>query len=307
MKIHLHRAYSFMLLGSRSNQEDSRFPDQDVQPAGQRYFIVCDGVGGHDKGEVASGIVATTLGHTLMKCDWNEDFTNADFGRALDNAYNALDNNSTPSNRDMATTMALAAFHGCGMTLAHIGDSRIYHIRPNEGIIYRSDDHSMVNTMVHNGMITPHEATRDARRHIITRYMSPTDADQTRSMATVLRTADVKDDDYIILCSDGVLQSIDDDMMIDIIDHATSDEQIINRMKSCCAASTDNSTAILIHVERVEPEAETIEPGADNGSNTLRRDNNETGVVNIASTMRKHGRNTVHDILNFAKRLIGIK
>lgn len=308
MKISLRQAYSFILLGKRSNQEDSRFPDMDVLPPNQRFFIVCDGVGGHAKGEVASGLVANTIGSALMQFDWSKDFTNADFGRALDKAYNALDANAANNNHDMATTMVLAAFHGSGMTLAHIGDSRIYHIRPDDGIIYRSDDHSMVNTMVHNGMITPDEAETDKRRHIITRYMSPTDADQTRCMATVLQTADVKDGDYVFLCSDGVLQSIDDEMLIDIMGNATSDEQIIAQMKERCQASSDNSTAILIHVDHVEyaDGAGALRHGNADG-NTIRCDNNEAGVVNIASTLRTNPNKPKCGIWSFLKRIFGIK
>lgn len=300
MRINLRQTFSFILLGTRSNQEDSRFPDMDVLPADQRFFIVCDGVGGNASGEVASGLVAKTMGAALSGFDWNENFTNADFGRALDKAYNALDANAVHHNNEMATTMVFAAFHGHGLTLAHIGDSRIYHIRPAEGIIYRSDDHSMVNTMVHNGMITPDEAKSDRRRHIITRYMSPTDYDQTRCMATVLQTADVKDGDYIILCSDGVLQSIDDDLMIDIIGNAASDEQIISDMRDKCRSSSDNSTAMLIHVDHVEYDSSADVMHQDNtDGNTVRCDYNEAGVVNIASTHR-----TQQKILNYIKRIL---
>lgn len=287
MRIELRQAYSFILQGARDNQEDSRFPETDMPQPGQRFFIVCDGVGGHEKGEVASKLVCQSMGALLAKHDWTENFSNADFGHVLDTAYNELDANATASNRDMATTLVFAAFHGGGMTLAHIGDSRIYHIRPDEGIIYRSDDHSMVNSMVHSGMITPDEATCDSRRHIITRYMSPTDSDQTRCMATVLRTADVKEGDFVFLCSDGVLQSVDDDILIEIISSHNSDLEIINEIKRRCQKSTDNSTATLIHVGHVERDVLNADiHSLEESSNTAFYDHNEDGTINIASNSR---------------------
>lgn len=54
MKIHLHEAHSFCQLGQRANQEDARWPDTDAPDTAQRFFVVCDGVGGNEKGEVAS-------------------------------------------------------------------------------------------------------------------------------------------------------------------------------------------------------------------------------------------------------------
>ena len=155
-----------MLLGQRSNQEDCRWPQEDVIDAHQRFFIVCDGVGGQDKGEVAS---------SLENFDWNEEFTNAAFAEVLDEAYNALDHQATNANNGMATTFTLVVFHTGGVAMAHIGDSRIYHVREHEGIIYRSSDHSLVNNLVHRGVLTPQQASVDPRRNIITRYMAPTD------------------------------------------------------------------------------------------------------------------------------------
>ena len=301
MIIHLRQSYSFILQGKRENQEDSRFPDKDMPDASQRFFIVCDGVGGHSKGEVASRLVANSMGSLLSKFDWKENFSNADFRHVLDVAYNELDANAVSANRDMATTLVLAAFHDGGMTLSHIGDSRVYHIRPNEGIIYRSDDHSMVNTMVHNGMITPDEATIDNRRHIITRYMSPTDADQTRCMATVLRTADVQDGDYVFLCSDGVLQCIDDDALLDILSRNNDDRIVMEEIKRRCIDSSDNSTATLIHIDKVEQGLPLYHQLTLDDNNTAYYNHNEDGVVNIASTMRT--RKKSNGLISFLKGL----
>ena len=69
MKISTAIGYSFKQDGARDHQEDSRFPDDNTSQSGQKFFVVCDGVGGSEKGEVASGIVASTIGdgHTLRQ------------------------------------------------------------------------------------------------------------------------------------------------------------------------------------------------------------------------------------------------
>lgn len=288
MKFQLFQPLSFILLGQRSNQEDCRWPDCDEIDAKQHFFIVCDGVGGQEKGEVASNLVTKTIAHALEQFDWNNEFDNAAFASVLDEAYNALDRQATDANKGMATTFTLLVFHAGGVAMAHIGDSRIYHIRAHEGIIYRSNDHSLVNSLVHRGVLTPEQASVDPRRNIITRYMAPTDADQTRSMANLLNTKDVKQGDYFFLCSDGVLQSLDDDTLMEIMEDDSDNAEKMRRIKNLCADSSDNSTAIMIQVKDVENDPrDNLAHIPDDPGQTMVVNENEEGVVNIASQNRK--------------------
>ena len=154
MKIKINQPYSFYQLGRRDNQEDARFPDSDKPENPLPFFVVCDGVGGLDKGEVASRTVCESFEETLSEFDWSEKLEVSDFENALGKAYEALSDVVNSSTKDMATTMTFVGFHRGGATMAHIGDSRIYHIRPEVGIMYRSDDHSLVNALVRSGNIT---------------------------------------------------------------------------------------------------------------------------------------------------------
>ena len=251
MQIKLSQAYSFCQQGQRDNQEDARFPNVDQASVKQRFFVVCDGVGGCDKGELASRIVSSTFGEALSAFDFNRDFSNADFRMALDQAFDALDDAAQKGNGDMATTLTFAAFHAAGATLAHIGDSRIYQIRPRQGIVYRSDDHSLVNQMVHSGIITPEEAEHHPQRNVITRCMEPVSEDQARSMATVFQTTDIQKNDYFLLCTDGVLHCLTDDQLVDLLATDQTDEQKIHLMAQMCEDSSDNNTAYLIRIEDV--------------------------------------------------------
>lgn len=259
MEIKLNQAYSFHQVGKRDYQEDSRFPDMDKPSASQRFFVVCDGVGGCDKGEVASRTVCKAFDKALKDFDFTKDFTNEDFSHVLDAAYNALDAIANQENQEMATTLTFACFHGGGCTMAHIGDSRIYQLRPSEGIVYRSDDHSMVNTMVHNGVLTPEQAINHPQGNVITRYMEPVDSDQNRCMATVMRTVDVMAGDYFFLCSDGVLHCVSDEELVDILFSDGSDEEKIKKIADQSKDSEDNNTAYMVSVAEVDTDAVTAE------------------------------------------------
>lgn len=256
MDIQLNTAHSFCQQGHRDYQEDSRYPDTDSISGTQRFFIVCDGVGGCEKGEVASQTVCQAIGKAMAGIDFDSDFTNQHFHKVLDAAYNALDKIANDDNRDMGTTMTFVCFHAGGCTMAHIGDSRIYQIRPAEGIIYRSDDHSLVNSMVHNGMLTPDEADTHPERNVITRYMEAVEADQNRCMATVMRTEDVKAGDYFLLCTDGVLHCISDDELQLLLLSDKSDEEKMKELAGICLDSEDNNTAWLISIQSVTPTEE---------------------------------------------------
>lgn len=256
MKVILNQPYSFCQYGKRDNQEDCRFPDTDVPTGNAPFFLVCDGVGGSEKGEVASHTVCEAFGQALANTDWSQDFTNEDFLTALDYAYKSLANVADSSNSGMATTLTFAAFHGGGCTVAHIGDSRIYHIRPNEGVLYRSEDHSLVNAMVHSGNLTPEEAVNHPDSNIITRYVSVVRRGQERSRATIMRLTDLLPGDYVFLCSDGVLHNVDDDRLTEILSSCVPDINKIREIASLSADSVDNNTAYLIPVKDVQKEGD---------------------------------------------------
>lgn len=252
MNIFTAAGYSFSQVGGRNYQEDSRFPDTNTVKAGQKFFVVCDGVGGSEKGEVASSVVATAIGKQMSKYNLQQEFTDAQLLDTLDAAYIALDLAVDGTNNDMGTTMTFVCFHGKGCTMAHIGDSRIYHVRPGEGILYRSDDHSLVNQMVHSGQLTPEQAIDHPQSNVITRCMSPTEDDQRRSMATVFHTSNIKAGDYLLLCTDGVHHCITDEDLVKLLESSDADDKKLSILADQCKDSSDNNTAWLVRVESVQ-------------------------------------------------------
>lgn len=272
MIIDIDSIYSFHQLGERENQEDARFPDVDVPNVDSATFVVCDGVGGCDKGEVASSTVCRCIGEILGSHKNTDPFTDEDFRHVINQAYKALDNVSDESNKGMGTTLTFVNFHSNGVLAAHIGDSRIYQIRPNEGIIYRSEDHSLVNALLRSGNISPDEIKDHPKGNVITRCMSANDGTRDKDDATVINLQDVATGDYFLLCTDGVTGAVDEEELIELYSSDKTDEEKYNKLSERCINSSDNNTAIQIHVGLV-----TIDPQIEiNEDEILEEDNIRT-------------------------------
>ena len=152
----------FNMLGQRGNQEDALFPSLDEATSARRVFMVCDGMGGHEHGEVASRCVAETIG-TLASAagECTVELMQQTFEDALDEAYRRLDTLDADGDgrgRTMGTTLTFLAFCTDGVLVAHIGDSRVYLFRRGQGVVFRTRDHSLVEDLIAAGELTPDEA-----------------------------------------------------------------------------------------------------------------------------------------------------
>lgn len=274
MKYIIRQPQSFSEIGRKDNQEDFLWPNPQEVTTDQRIFIMCDGVGGQDNGEVASSTAATALG-TYLTTHWPADgiVSRTIFEAALAHAYDELDKaDSGETVRKMATTMTCLVLHRGGALVAHIGDSRIYHIRPSvidaaqgrPSIIYESLDHSLVNDLLRVGEITEEEARDFPQKNVITRAMQP--GGEHRCRADIFNIDDVKAGDYFFLCSDGVLEQLSNEALSSIVCSVGSDAEKIAAIKSVCDGRTrDNNTCWLMPIDSV-----IAEPGdEDRASNVV--------------------------------------
>ncbi|MFI3295393.1 MAG: protein phosphatase 2C domain-containing protein [Rikenellaceae bacterium] len=253
MKLQLAQPLAIHELGKRSNQQDSIFPPLNKATADDRLFIVCDGMGGHAHGEVASATVCSALSQELLGGHGNLD--SEDFTKALYAVYDVLDKLDDGSPKKMGTTMTCIKFQDGEALLAHIGDSRIYHIRPKERqILYKSRDHSLVNDLYAVGEITLEQMKTFPQRNIITRAMQPNQ--QVRKTADIHISEDIQAGDYFFMCTDGILEQLEDEHLLNILgDNKTSDKQKIKILERVTQDNRDNHSAYLI---RVEQKKETI-------------------------------------------------
>jgi len=247
------KTYSIWEKGQRPNQEDSIYPPMGKMTDDDRLFILCDGMGGHEKGEVASATVCEAMSQYIKK-NYSQDrpFSREDFNLALEAAYDELDKKDTGGEKKMGTTLTFLIFHQDGVLIAHIGDSRVYQVRPSEQkILFQTRDHSLVNDLIDVNELTPEEAKTFPRKNVITRAIQP--HQEKRVRADFKEISDIQAGDYFLLCSDGLLEQMENHNIVNILsDNGSSDEEKIEIMKQVSTDSRDNHSAHLIHVLEID-------------------------------------------------------
>lgn len=260
MKITIRQPLSFSEIGRKDNQEDRIYPPVTEANVRSRVFVLCDGMGGHENGEVASETVCEVLGPSLEHLLETAPVVTADmFKEALAQAYDELDKKDSGGVKKMGTTMTCLCLHSEGCLVAHIGDSRIYHVRPSltdvekgrHGIVYQSSDHSLVNDLLRAGELTEEEAQTYPHKNIITRAMQPNQ--ERRSRPDIFTFSDIREGDYFFLCSDGVLEQLTNEKLCAILsDTSLDDLGKLATIQSVCDGNTkDNYTCYLIPIESV--------------------------------------------------------
>ncbi|MBC7571339.1 MAG: protein phosphatase 2C domain-containing protein [Spirosoma sp.] len=250
MDVRIARPLGYSELGNRGNNEDALYPDPQHTSARQRWFLVCDGVGGAERGEIASKLAVTALDtyfHRHPVTVVTEAYVQEAVAHVEDQFNQYLTTN--PQAAGMATTMTMLYLHEAGATVAHIGDSRVYQIREGS-IIWCTDDHSYVNELVKAGVLSAAEAQKHPQRNIITRALQ---GGEKGVKASVQILNDLRAGDYFFLCSDGVLERVSDELLENTLrDRADTNEQKMARLHGYSLGNTrDNFTAYLIQIEQV--------------------------------------------------------
>lgn len=260
------RVYSIMEFGQRvdaqgnPHQEDCLFPEFGTQSSADRLFVLCDGMGGHSAGEVASATVCEAMGHSALAGMEGSGglFTDDMLQQAIDDAFDALDAKDNGAEKKMGTTMTLLMLHEGGATVAHMGDSRVYQIRPGEdaahtSILFETEDHSLVNDLIKVEVLTPEEARLSPQKNVITRAMQP--HMEHRPKADVAHLTDIRPGDYFYMCTDGMLEQMDDTNIRFIFSDKGGDAQNkVGILTQATVENRDNHTAFVIEILDVEGE-----------------------------------------------------
>lgn len=246
MKIELFPPLSIFEIGQRANQEDA------IAQWDNRLFVLCDGMGGHEKGEVASQTVCQSLVKWFDENIKDDTFTDDQLRDALEYAYTELDKYDDGSPKKMGTTLTLLYIHSKGVTASHIGDSRIYHIRPGVGALYQSRDHSLVFDLFQAGEISYEDMAAHPQKNIITRAMTP--GFENRTHPDIIHITDVQPGDYFYSCSDGMLEQMSNDELVSIFSSNAADEEKRQLLINATVQNKDNHSAWLVRVKEVVKE-----------------------------------------------------
>ena len=193
-------------------------------PGKRTLFVVCDGMGGHAHGEIASRVVCDTF-TAYWQSHVNEADTAEKVGAAANVASQQIDEKSGSS--EMGTTMVLVSIEDYRALVAHAGDSRCYVIDIKGNVKYRTIDH------VERGLITNAFFTGNAQ-----------------SIQTEVKTVTLEPLDRILLCTDGLYNTIDDETLLHTLQCAKDVEQVAEKYITLCQnKASDNYTAIIIEIE----------------------------------------------------------
>lgn len=270
MKIGL-KAYVIQDIGQRSNQEDSFYPPF-IQPChfemtereesyyegtahtDDELFLVCDGMGGHERGEVASRIACDEISRYIVNEEKEgREFSDKTVCDAVDVALKALDEAEDPeTKKKMGTTLTLLKVQKNSATIAHVGDSRVYHFRPatkhkKARILFRTDDHNLANMLIKSGSMTFQQMRNFSQKHVLTRALQAHLARKPK--IDIYHTKDIKPGDVFFLCSDGILEELyDEDLCSMLTNTDYTDEQRLQILLTFCEGNKDNHTAWLVRV-----------------------------------------------------------
>ncbi len=211
--------------------------------------IVADGMGGHEAGEIASGLAVTTVTERFYTSSREPQ-------QALVEAFLAANSAILErARRDrkmagMGTTCTAAVVLNGLVYSGHVGDSRIYLIRG--GRAYRmTQDHSATMEMVNQGLITLAEANHHEERNVILRAMGTHD---NLEVSTWREPFPLRPGDALMLCSDGLYETIDDDEFGRLCSASPTPERACAALMEV-AASRDGTDNVTVAVVRVETEA----------------------------------------------------
>ena len=211
--------------------------------------VVCDGMGGAKSGNIASTLAVDVFVEEVRRT-WTPSITQYKLEQMLRAAvklanFTVYDQSQQFEEFDgMGTTLVAALVHGHRVTVVNVGDSRAYKVDP-DGIRQITRDHSLVQVMVDRGELSPELARTYPGKNFITRAIG------TETMVECdLYHLEVRKGDYLLLCSDGLSNTMDEQEMLFEIVHGVKKQHCCQRLLNIAKnrGAPDNVTSILIMI-----------------------------------------------------------
>ena len=222
--------------GPRDKNEDAFL----ILSLGDAYLLaVADGLGGHEKGELASKIAVETLRRTFEE-NYEASMGDEDIGELLRGAYweihrEILDLSSEPGK--VGTTLTSAFVRSGKAVIANTGDSRAYLIR-NGQVIERTRDHSIVEELLERGVIGPEEVRSHPMRHVVTRALGI-------GFEVDVYTWRLENGDILILSTDGLHDVLSDGRIGEIASEGDSRGIAERLVEEALKVTGDNVTVVV--------------------------------------------------------------
>lgn len=224
----------------RKRNEDGYLIDRE-----KGLLVVCDGMGGHKGGHIASSIALDVLNSTYSP-ESPEEIPVA-LTNSIQIANEAIWKKAQSDLRlnEMGTTVTAAVIHGAQLYVAHVGDSCLYLIR-DHSIHKLTVDHTIAQKMLEDGLIEEKDRRSNPYNHVLTRALGVE-----RSTLVDLIKQDIQEEDRILLCTDGLTDLMDENEILEILilkrDIETAARALVDTALS--RGGHDNVTVVLLLVE----------------------------------------------------------
>jgi serine/threonine protein phosphatase PrpC len=239
----------------RSNNEDSIGHVLPMGPAQVQsqgwFFATADGMGGHERGEVASDLAVTTALAGFRKIPKGVMHVSS-LPRLVQEANAAVYEAGLSTGlrgARMGTTFVACALQFDSAVVSHVGDSRCYLFRNGNGT-QLTLDHTMAAEQVRLGILTNEEAATHNGRHVLTRSLG-----NEQFVAADTLTVNILSGDVLLLCTDGLYGCVPDTAILQILEHNSDLEIAADALVAAAneAGGHDNVSVQLIRVKTVEP------------------------------------------------------
>jgi protein phosphatase len=215
-------------------------------------FLVADGMGGHRAGDVASALTVELLEHFLLHVlhrfsnlrDFEMEAVALEFREALGVARDRIQIASAedPSLAGMGTTVTMAFASDWKLFVVHAGDSRCYLLRAGK-LEQLTSDHTVVAELIRRGALRPEHTAGHAYRHVVTNAVGA----NLPQLRVDVSQFDLREDDILLLCSDGLTDMLSDDRLALILQAEANPQTTCERLlaEALAVGGRDNITAIV--------------------------------------------------------------
>jgi len=214
-------------------------------------FIVADGMGGHQHGELASSTAVKVFVNKIMQ----EIFPSVmgireqgdeSFQEVVEEAVRQVQTEVTRKAPGGGTTISAAMVIGDRVTIAHVGDSRVYFVYPDGHIQVMTHDHSLVRRLVELGQITDAEAALHPQRNVLYRAIG-----QSEPFKPDINTHLIPKPGWILLCSDGLWSVVSEKEIIKIVKSQCNISEACKELTRAAnlAGGPDNISVVLIKID----------------------------------------------------------
>jgi len=237
----------------REHNEDTIAIDNDIG-----LFVLADGMGGYNAGEVASGIAVKTIVNLVREAVAREDLEGTDKDTGLvrpsiilrDAIFRAnkiihQTSKTQPQCEGMGTTVVACLFYDNRVSVAHVGDSRLYRLR-SDRFEQITMDHSLLQELVDRGFYSPEEAQRATNKNYVTRALGVEP-----NVDVEINEHPVNRGDYYVLCSDGLSDMVEDDDIHLTINTFNANLDTVAKQLTQLAndnGGRDNVSVVMAHV-----------------------------------------------------------